>query len=222
MYKKNATLVIIIIAGILTFVYAYFSYYHTFYGLGIFLTPLVLLISVIMAFTSGLLNHQWKGSFWLQFSSITCVLFSGLLIVIAADNYKPSYYIHVPENFEGMVYLLPGKEPADELYIDENGMGYFNTGGDVHVKVKQGKIDISDALNQYGRRTLIFKLADSLHYRALEITCFEVVHGRNYGSSPWNQPHATCMDEQAFIRLLQSGAIDSSRLVQTVYPVNHK
>ena len=119
-----------------------------------------------------------------------------------------------------MVHLLPAKEPTDELFVDENGIGYINTGVDSDIKIKQGQNDITNALNQYGRTSLLFKLPDSIHYRAIEITCFEVVEGRVYGSSAWNQPHATCMNEQTFTKMLESGKIDSTRLIQHTYPIN--
>jgi len=73
-------------------------------------------------------------------------------------------------------------------------------------------------LNQYGSRSLIFPLPDSTHFRAIEITCFNVERGKVYGSSPWNQPHATCMDEHDFIQLVKKGIIDSSKVASRIYP----
>ena len=222
MNKKNGTITSILIAVILMIAYYYFSWHYTFYGLGIFLIPFILLLSVLTAFIAIRFKHKWKRSFWLVFSSITSLLFTGLLISIAIDKYKPTFYIYVPENYEGMIYLLPAKEPTRELFVNENGIGYYNSGVDSHVKVKQGKNDISNALNQYGRRSLIFMLPDSIQYRAIEIVCFEVVQGRGYGSSIWNQPHATCMDEQKFIEMVNEGKIDSTLLTQRTYPVSPK
>lgn len=212
---------------ILGVAYSYFGYYYTYYGLGVYLTPLVFVLSGLIAGIAVWVlralrkNWQmpWRRRFWMVFSSVGSALFAALLIYLAVDNYKPSYYMYVPEDFEGMVHLLPSKEASEELYIDENGIGYYRSDREVNVIVMRGEEDITNALNQYGRKSLIFKQADSLHYKAIEITCFEVVEGRHYGSSPWNQPHAQCMDEAEFVRRLETQEIDSTRVVQKKYKV---
>jgi hypothetical protein len=220
MDRENGTIFSVIITSILLLVYSYFGYFYTYYGLGIFLVPIVLIISAIAAFTLVFFKGEWKKYLWLLLSTIASALFSILLISMAVDNYKPSYYIHLPENFEGMVHLLPSKKTTENLFIGDSGIGYYNTGCEANVKIMQGENDISNALNQYGSSSLIFKLADSLHYSAIEITCFEVVKDHVYSSSQWNQPHATCMNEQVFIELLKSGKIDSSKVMQHTYPLN--
>jgi hypothetical protein len=137
---------------------------------------------------------------------------------VAIDNYKPTYVIHIPENFEGMVYLFPAKEKSDALFIDENGIGYFLPPQEVNVKVLQGDENITDAMNHYGRGELHFPLADSTKYEAISFTCFEVKKGRVYGNSPWNQQHANCMDETEFMRLVAAGIIDESLIEKKTYP----
>ncbi len=190
---------------------------YTIYSLGVYAVPIVWLVSANIAFVA-MLKNRWKGHWWAIFNSTNAVFFAGLLVVIAVDRYKPTYVIHIPENFEGEVSLFPAKEKSDELFVDENGMGYYNPRQDVEVKLLQGDEDISNALNQYGRGALQFPVGDSTHYEAIDFTCFRVEKGKIYGSSPWNQPRAACMVEAEFKRLVAEGIIDESRIEKRIMP----
>ena len=210
---------IAMIAMLLTgLAYAYIGYRYTFYSVGVYLIPVVLVLSAISAFSAVLAKNKWRHLWWPIFNGTGAVLFAALIAAVAIDNYKPTYVIHIPANFEGMVYLFPAKEKSDELFIEENGIGYFMPKQEVDVKVLHGDENISDAMNQYGRGALQFPLADSTQYEAISFTCFEVEKGREYGSSPWNQPHAKCMEEAEFKRLVAAGIIDESRIEKKTYP----
>jgi hypothetical protein len=198
-------------------VYTFVGYRYTFYSVGVYLIPVVLVLSAIAAFSTVLAKNKWRHLWWPIFNSTGSILFMALIAAVALDHYKPTYVIHIPENFEGMVYLFPANEKSDELYIDENGIGYFMPKQEVDVKVLHGEVDISNAMNQYGQGSLQFSLVDSTQYESIGFSCFEVEKGREYGSSPWNQPHAKCMDEAEFKRLVAAGIIDESRIEKKVY-----
>lgn len=216
--KKNNLIswIAILIFGL---VYGYVGYRYTFYSVGIYLIPFVLLLGAIAACSAVMAKRSWRHLWWPIFNWTSSGLFIALIAAVAIDNYKPTYVIYIRENFEGMVYLLPAKESSTELYIDEHGIGYYNPGREVDVKVYHGNENSTNALNEYGDRTLIFPLADSMHYESFHITCFEVEKGRTYGSSPWNQPHAKCMDEAEFKSLVAAGIIDESRIEKELFPV---
>ena len=202
----------------LTTWYGYLGWTETFYRMGIFLLPLILLTAGVISGAAVLFKKQWRTNWFRIFSWISIAFLAGIIIQHKIDRYKPTYAIYIPEDFQGMVYLLPGKNINDELLIDENGIGYYAPGREVDVKVYHGDHNSTNALNQYGDRTLIFPLADSIHYESIFITCFGVEMGKDYGGSIWNQPHAKCMDEQQYLRYVAAGIIDETLVKKVVYP----
>lgn len=199
--------------------YSYLGWMETFYRMGIFLVPIIMLAAGVVSGAIVLSNKKWRKSWFKIFSWIGAIGFAGLIIAHKIEHYKPTYPIYIPESYEGMVYLLPGKHINEELFIDQNGIGYYAPGKEVEVKVYHGEENSTNALNEYGDRTLIFPNADSTSYESIHITCFEVERGRVYGSSPWNQTHARCMDEQTYLQLVAAGIIDESRVKKVVFPV---
>lgn len=199
--------------------YAYLGWRETLYGLGVFLVPLVLIGAALLSGLIVLVWRGWRKKWFLIFSWISIVALIAIILQHKIERYKPVFNIYIPENYEGMVYLLPAITSTTELYIDTNGIGYYNPGREVEVKIYHGTHESTNALNQYGSRTLIFPNADHSHYASIYITCFEVEKHGIYGSSPWNQPHATCLDEQQYLSLVKSGVVDDDCILKTYHPI---
>lgn len=203
---------------VLAVLYAFMAWRFTFYRLGIFLIPLVLLVSALITIVLKYFVSAWRSKGFLLFSNASSIIFLFLIGSIAFKEYKPTYVVHIPADFEGTVYLWPAKEMSDELFIDKNGMGYFNVPQEVKLKLLHGTKNVSDALNEYGRKSLVFPMFDSIHRETIDVVCFEIEKGRVYGRSPWNQPHAQCMDETEYLRLVADGIIDESKIKKEIYP----
>lgn len=217
---KNTITLLLFVAVVLW--YSYLGWTDTFYRMGVFLVPIALLATGIIAGALVLYQPKWRPKWHFAFAWVGIIVFAGMVAWHKIDHYKPTYRIYIPETYKGMVTLLPGKYKNESLCVNAFGFGYYAPQRDVNVRVYHGNEEITNALNQYGRGSLLFSLPDSSLYQAIEITCFRVEKGKAYGKSPWNQPHATCIDTSAYLEYVRSGAVIDSLVAKETYPLLRK
>tara|TARA_R110002050_G_scaffold300722_2_gene471968 strand:- start:113465 stop:114136 length:672 start_codon:yes stop_codon:yes gene_type:complete len=220
--KKIGTSILLMICISLTLIYSYLGYYHSsFYRIELILIPFILGLTglftfVITAFKRNYISYRFPIFYFL--SSIIFTLIIGQHLIA---DYKPTLEIHVPENYNGMVYLFPSYHTETSVKISPNGIGYIPHTGAYDFKVFHGNRDITDALNEYGRGQLEFLTALPAQKKSISFTCFEVEKNRAYPSSPWNQKHALCMDRNQFDSLTQIHQIDSSQIYFEIWKVEY-
>ena len=211
----NRDKVLGILALILGVIWAYVGFRYTYYSLGIYLTPFVVGISAI---ASGLIivwKKSWYKNFLPLFYIANILLFSYLLISEGIRNYKPTVTVHIPENYYGMVHVFVGKGDQKDVFIDQNGIGYFQFHGEVNWEILQGEEDITDVLNEGGYSQLLFWESDSSAYDVVKVTCFELIPDRKYPTTPWNNKHSLCMDENTYLEWVKDNRIDEQKLIKT-------
>lgn len=209
---KNSSIALLIITVLLAVMYGILGYfYSTFYQLELIVLPLVFVISAILTFLLSWVKplREWKHLLFPSF----CILFFILLIADhLISRHKTTVVLRLPQDYTGMVHLLPTEEKVKKAEVNSAGISYVPWKGDYKLKVIRGESDISNVLNESGHGELRLSDGDSTHYRTLSISCFEVTEEGNYPERPWNQKHAACMDSLAFDSLYSAGLIQIEKL----------
>lgn len=218
--KFNITKALATLAILLTIIWTCIGYELTLYSLGVYLTPIIWFISAAIAGLMWLVFKRYRQHCIRVFWIVNIILFAALIISELVNNYKPTITVYIPQNYEGVVHIFFGEGDNKEAHVDENGIGYFAWQGEADWCVMHGEVDITDALNESGSGQLTFWSADSLSYQSITTSCFEAEHGRVYPTTPWNQRHSTCMDEQEYLELVGSGVIDETKVKMETWQVD--
>jgi hypothetical protein len=203
-----------IIAFILGCSYAYVGFRFTLYGLGVYLVPVVVIVSAFGAVLTIVWKKEWHSKYLPVFYSFTIFLFSYLLIDEGVRNYKPTVTVHVPENYFGMVHIFFGEGEYKDIYVNQNGIGYFEYHGEVNFEILHGQEDVSDVLNESGNGQIEFWKPDSSEYEVINVACFELVPDRKYPTTPWNNKHSMCVDKSTYLDWKEKGWIDEKKILK--------
>lgn len=214
--------VLITFLVVLGLYYAWLGYYQTYYGLGIFLVPMGLLGGLIV--WSFLFLLYWKGlgeerrrSMDLA-AQITLMLVNGYFVFLIAqhkiERYKPSFFVHVPDDYVGCVYLYPTVPTGRSTELDSLGVGYIPHSDKYKLVLLRNGVNVTKALETGNHQELNFYREDSTIMDVYSVGCAIITEDGHYPDfSVYSTILMPCMDEIEFQKMIQWGQVDRDLLV---------
>jgi hypothetical protein len=213
----SATIAVLFLVSTIT--YGIIGGFYTFYSMGIFLVPIVLIITVVTgAFCKWVLRKTSDTSLNIAMGG-GFLIFSIFIVAHLIDNYKPTVTVNIPEEFEGCVLMFAVESAPGDVEIDDHGIGYYQRMGDFQWKVKHGSTNISGVLNEFHFQQLLFYSSDSTNLTVVTVSCFEVGRDKVYPTreAPWTDE--LCLDIQEYEGLVESGLIDEAQVLKRHFEI---
>ncbi|GAB5540065.1 MAG: hypothetical protein Salg2KO_21680 [Salibacteraceae bacterium] len=194
----------------------YLGYTISFYRLGVILVlgihGLSLIVFVLAYFISG---RHTKDS--LMVAAVFCIgLQTAYIVATEVDRYKPTVTITIPDQVVGCVYLLVTPGPRVDVQVNEHGIGYIGSIGEVTYEIEHRGHDITDAFQTSGAHEIALYNPDSTTLTAYNVTCLNITGETEY-KTPVMHPFLWCMDTAEFSQFVQTGMIDETRLRKRVW-----
>ena len=133
------------------------------------------------------------------------------------EEYKPTYIISIPENFEGCIYLFTTIEPRNDVPVNEMGIGYIGSKGKAHWEIKRGKTNITESLATSQANEILEYNDNKTQLTAYDVMCIEINDANIYNQRSSDYVIIKCMDEIEFLEMAENGLIDESRLRKRVW-----
>jgi len=194
----------------------YIGRFEVVYGAGagvvIFLQGFGLVAMLIYALVSRSLLHSFY---------ITLIVLTSLntLLIVGHEigEYRPTYTLTIPADYEGCVYLFTTDAEPSDFNADTHGIAYSPKGGKYLISVEQDGVDITDVLQSSNMNALVIYSEDSTLMTNYHVACININAEKNYPTESWDRSYPPCMDVEEFQYLIELGWIDESRLRETVY-----
>jgi hypothetical protein len=175
--KRRLFNLLIVILVLSAAYYGFLGRYNTYYGLGVFLVPLVLIIGSFILLGAFAISrygmkkpnkNSWRVSF--TTALIICnVLFISLIVEHYVSRYKPTRTFYIPDDYIGCIYLF---ETTPELHSDtisDDGIGYIHWSSDYKMKLERNGVDVTAAWHVGNSR-------EAIHLYTEDSTLMEVIN----------------------------------------------
>ncbi len=194
--------------------FSYLGRYHTIYGAGFLLTPTILLLSLLPFLASAFIFFKsWSYSLRVYFVSAS-LMFSVLIASFYIENYKPSIYVNIPEQFQGRIILFNTESNSKrDIEISENGVGYLPYPVNYRLKFKYGDKKIQQIENTINTNQIQFYNADSTMVHWVDVSCYKVGSGVDYEADHFvPRDFKPCMDGSQLRQFIRLNKVDSSKI----------
>lgn len=164
-----------------------------------YLVSILLPLTLLIAFGLGFLTKKIFRLSW-HTLTITSLIYSIVCLIFYISEYKPSYIIYIPDNYNGKIILLVSKESNNDFNINKFGIGYINHKtfkNGFHLTIIKNKEDITKKIKKCNKRAYMSagEVNISFDYMTFTITNEE----ENSGNI-------------SFEELITNNAIDTTRL----------
>lgn len=222
--KSRLINLLIVILVLSAAYYGYLGRYYTYYGLGVFLVPLVFIIGSFILLGLFAINRFGmkkpnKRSWRIGFTTALLIC-NTLFIALIADhyisNYKPTRTFYIPDDYIGCIYLFETTAELHSDTISENGIGYIHWDPDYYWRLERNGVDVTEAWNVGNPRgTIMFYHEDSTVLEVIEVGCALINDSNHYKEfSVYSTIIPTAMHPSTYTEMVNWGLIDDSKVLR--------
>lgn len=205
-----------------TFYSLYLGRYESIYGLGVILVILIQALGVLV-FLVTLFLQKFSFQKKLLYSSILVSCLQAVFILgHEIEQYKPTYYINIPSDYTGCVYLFVTNNQIQNVTVDENGMGYMGRDGKVNWEIKRGDELITQAFSTSQSNEILIRDSTNTTLIAYSVSCLEINDSSYYPKRPYDYEIFPCMDTKEFLGLIEDEILNEEWLRKKVWKGNGK
>ena len=223
MNKKGKYLDLAFVFLFYLFTTAYIFYigrYETIYGAGVAGVIIIQVFGLLVFGVSLLLSKYNLRPSFKVFAFVVSSIQLALIIIHEIDQYKPTYVIEIPQNYEGCIYLFVTNEERSNVAVDEHGIGYVGSKGKAKWEIQKGYQSITNAYATSQQNEIIIKDSSNTKMIAYDVSCLEINNSNYYPPRQYDYEIKPCMDSVEFLELVAQGVINEKLLRKKVWKGN--
>ena len=198
----------------------YIGIYETIYGLGVYEAIIIQIFGLLIFGISLFLSKfNFRKSVKL-FAFLVSIIQFVSIIAHEVDQYKPTYVINIPPNYEGCVYLFTTNNDKSDIEVDSNGIGYMGSKGKAIWEIQKGKESITEAFSNSQQNEIIIRNTLNTLLISYDVACLEISQSNQYTTRQSDNVVYPCMDSKEFLELVNYGIIDEKLLRKKVWNGN--
>ena len=221
--KKRKYLFLVFVFLFYLFTTAYIFYigrYETIYGAGVTGVIAIQVFGLLIFGVSLLLSKFNVRSSFKVFAFVVSSIQISLIIIHEINQYKPTYVIDIPENYEGCIYLFVTNEDRSNVSIDEHGIGYIGSKGNAKWEIQNGDHSITEAFATSQQNEILIRDSSNTTMTAYDVSCLEINNSNYYPPRQSDYEIKPCMESVEFLELVEQGVINEKLLRKKVWKGN--
>ncbi|MDB4060740.1 hypothetical protein N9515_02130 [Vicingaceae bacterium] len=172
----------------------YIGRYETIHGAGVAGVIVIQVFGVTLLLSKFNVRSSFK-----VFTFVVSSIQLALIIIHEFDQYKPSYVIDIPQNYEGCIYLFVTNEDRSNVSLDEHGIGYIES---------KGNQSITKAFAASQQNEIVIRGSSNTTMIAYDVSCLEINNSNYYPQRQYDYEIKPCMDSAEFLELVGQGVIN--------------